>query len=110
VGLCQRGKSELITVARNFTTLQYCDEMVEPVVLPFLLQHARLLQQDYACPYTVRHTQNVLRRNNIAVFSWTSRPPHLSPIEHMWNHLGRKIRERYVVITVRELMQALHEK
>jgi hypothetical protein len=110
VGLCQRGKTELITVAGNLTTVQYCDDMVEPVVLPFLLQHAWLLQQGNACPYTVRYTQNVLRRNNIAVLWCTSRPPHLSPIEHMWNHLGRKFSERNVVITVRDLMQALHEK
>ena len=34
----------------------------------------------------------------------------MSPIEHLWDYLGRKVRERYDVNTVRDLERALHEE
>lgn len=109
-GICHRGQTELVTIAGNLNAVRYCDEIVVPVVVPFLLRHARLFQQDNARPHTARHTQDVLRRNNVAVLPWPSKSPDLSPIEHMWDQLGHKIRKRNDVTTVRDLERALHEE
>jgi len=34
----------------------------------------------------------------------------MSPIEHMWDYLGRELRDRNDVNSVRDLERALHEK
>ena len=77
------GKTELITVAGNLTSQRYCDEIIEPVVVPFMRQHdVTLFQQDNAHPHTARNTQDALRRNNVQVLPWPARSPDILPIEH----------------------------
>ena len=72
--------------------------------------HATLFQQDNARPHTARYTQDVLHRNNIAVLDWPARSPDLSPIEHLWDYLGRKVRARNDVNDVRDMDRALHDE
>ena len=38
---------------------------------------------------------------------WPARSPDLSPNEHLWDHLGRQVRERHDVNNVRDLERAL---
>ena len=59
-------KTELVTVQGTLTAVRYCDEIIQPVVLPFLQQgHATIFQQDNARPLSARHTRNVLRQHNV---------------------------------------------
>lgn len=110
-GICQHGKTELVTIAGNLNAVRYCNEIVEPVVIPFMRAgHATLFQQDNARPHTARYTQAVLHRNNVAVLEWPARSPDLSPIEHMWDCIGRKVRERNDVNDLRDMDRALHEE
>ncbi|GFT54596.1 transposable element Tcb2 transposase [Trichonephila clavipes] len=46
-------------------------------------------QQDNARPYTARMSQNCLR--TVTILSWPTRSPDLSPIEPIWDHMGRRI-------------------
>ena len=49
-----------------------------------------------------------LRANNINVMDLTSMPPDLSPIEHVWDMLDRRVRQRPVQHqTLSQLEQAL---
>ena len=73
-------------------------------------RHADTLQQDNARPHVARHTRAVLGQLNIPTLDWPARSPDLSPIEHLWDDLGRRIRERHDVTNVRELEDALHEE
>ena len=44
---------------------------------------------------------------NVNVLQWPARSPDLSPIEHLWDHLGCQVRERHDVNNIRDLERAL---
>ncbi|GFS94387.1 uncharacterized protein TNCV_2014211 [Trichonephila clavipes] len=46
-------------------------------------------QQDIARPHMARVSQDCLR--TVTTLPWSSRFPDLSPIEHTWDHLGRRV-------------------
>ena len=70
-------------------------------------QHVGIFQQDNARPHTARHTQNILRIDNVNVLQCSARSPDLSPIEHLWDHLGRQVREHHDVNNIHEIEHAL---
>ncbi|GFT11972.1 transposable element Tcb2 transposase [Trichonephila clavipes] len=49
-----------------------------------------IFQQDNAQPQTARVSQDCLRTVN--TLPWPARSSNLSPIEHIWDHLGRRVR------------------
>ncbi|GFW20304.1 RNase H domain-containing protein [Trichonephila clavipes] len=48
-----------------------------------------IFQQDNARPHTARVSQDCLR--TVTTLPWPARSPDLSPIEHIWDHLGRRV-------------------
>ena len=110
-GISNRAKTDLVTIGGTLTSVRYCDEVIEPVVVPFLRQrHATIFQHDNARPHTANNTKDLLRQNNVNVLDWPSKSPDLSPIEHLWDNLGVKVRQRNDVNNVRDLERALHEE
>ena len=87
-------KSQLIIVADNMTTVRYRDEILRPVAVPLVQQRNLILQQDNARPHVARVCQDILANNNIAPLAWLSYSPDLTPIEHMWDELDRRVRKR----------------
>ena len=58
--------------------------------------------------HTLRgHTQNILHIHNVNVLQWPARSPDPSPIDHLWDHLGRQVREHHDVNNIRDLELAL---
>ena len=53
---------------------------------------------------------DLLQRNNVNVLDWPARSPDLSPIEHMWDMLGRRVHERHDVNSLADLERALHQE
>ena len=86
----------------------WSDGIIESVVVPYLQQHnTGIFQHDNARPHTARHTHNILHIHNVSVLQWPSRSPDLSPIEHLWDHFGRQVRERHDVNNIHDLELAL---
>ena len=67
------------------------------------------LQQDNARPHTARITMAFLGEHGVNVLPWPSYSPDMSPIEHLWDQLGRRIRNLNPrSLTRHQLIAALH--
>ena len=94
-GVCGQQRTHLIVNDGNLTTHRYINQVLRPVLLPFLQHQPRLLvQQDDARPHTARVVQQFFAANKVNVLPWLTRSPDLSPIEYLWDHLGQRIRRR----------------
>ena len=74
--------------------VRYRDKILRPVAVPLVQQRNLILQQDNARPHVARVCQDFLANNNIAPLAWPPYSPDLTPIEHMWDELDRRVRKR----------------
>jgi len=91
-GICygQRAQVQFIDGILNAPT--YRDEILRPIVVPFIHYHLLMLQHDYARPHVARICKQFLEAENIPVLAWPAFSPDMSPIEHVWDALDRPIR------------------
>ena len=91
-------RSNLIILDGTLTARRYIDGILNPVLLPLLRRQRQnqnlIFQQDNACPHSARVTQDFLRQNGVNVVDWPAVSPDMNPISHMWDELGRRVRER----------------
>ena len=85
-----------MTVKSILYAQKHRDDILAPVVLPFIQagNGVTILQQDNARPHTARAKTQFLTANNVNVMEWPSMSPDLSPIEHIWDELERRVRAR----------------
>uniref|UniRef100_A0A8C9WXD3 Tc1-like transposase DDE domain-containing protein n=1 Tax=Sander lucioperca TaxID=283035 RepID=A0A8C9WXD3_SANLU len=53
-----------------------------------------MLQHDNAWPHVARICTQFLEAENISVLAWPAYSPDMSPTEHVWDALDRRIRQR----------------
>lgn len=105
-------KSHLVVCNGNLNARRYIDQILRPHVVPIFRQRQGLtFMHDNARPHTAIVTRQFLQQNNVPVLQWPARSPDCNPIEHMWDELGRRLRQRpHAPNTVDELSQALLEE
>ena len=90
------GRTPLVIIDGNLNAHHYLEEVVRPHVLPFVRGQRRNMtfQQDNARPHIAHLIMNFLRHENVLVMAWPSMFPDLSPIEHVWDEMDRRLRQR----------------
>ncbi|UYV82760.1 hypothetical protein LAZ67_22000761 [Cordylochernes scorpioides] len=83
-------RSPLLRIQGTMTAQRYVDDVLRPVTLPYLQGVPNALyQQDNARPHTARISQQALQ--DVQMLSWPPYSPDLSPIEHVWDIIGRRL-------------------
>ncbi|UYV72756.1 hypothetical protein LAZ67_10000543 [Cordylochernes scorpioides] len=92
-------KIPLVVIPGTLTAQRYVDDILRPVVLPFHSHHPGLtFQQDN----TARVTMDCLQ--SCQTLPWPARSPDLSPIEHIWDVMGRRLQpSRNIDYSARQL-------
>ena len=62
---------------------------------------------DYARPHVARVCRQFLDRNNVNALPWPALSPYMNQSEYIWDYLGRKVRDRGNVHSLRDLENAL---
>ena len=94
-GILHLAKTDLVTIHGNLNAMRYCNEIVQSALLPFQRQgHATIFQQDNARCHVARDTRNFMQANKVNVLDWPAESLDISPIEHLWDHLVSRVRER----------------
>ena len=79
-GITAHGKTDLVIVDGNLNSRRYIDEILRPVVVPYVqnMGQGALFQDD----------NTYLQQEQITMVDW---PACSNPIEHAWDQLGRAV-------------------
>jgi hypothetical protein len=93
-GITAHGRTPLVVVTGNLTGIRYRDEIVQPYVIPFIQAQTNnvTFQQDNARPHVARVVRDYLTQQNVDLLSWPALSPDLSPVEHVWDEMKRRLR------------------
>ena len=107
-GIMGRRKTNLIVVQGNLNAQGYISQILQLEAVPFLQRHGpAILMHDNARPHVARICRQFLHRNSVNVLPWLAVSPDMSPVGHIWDYLGRKVRTRGNVHNLRDLENAL---
>ncbi len=93
-GVCYGQRTQVHFIDGILNAQRYCDEILRPNVVPFIHDHHLMLQYNNAriCSCT-----QFLEAENIPVLAWPTYSLDMSPIQHAWDALDRRIRQRVAI-------------
>lgn len=94
-GLWYNGLTPLIRITGNLNAQRYCEEVLQTIVVPTTQDHDLTFQQDNAPPHSAKVSRDFLEANGIPCLEWPSMSPDLSPIEHIWDIIQRRLESEY---------------
>ena len=85
-----------VVVRGSLTDVRYRDEILAQVVVPLMNANRQLtvFRQDNARCHTARVCADYLQQQQVNVLPWPAKSQDLSPIEHLWDVLDRRVRRR----------------
>ncbi len=107
-GISYNRRTDPVIVNGNLNALRYRDEIFRRHVRPFIRANGGIFQHDNARPHVAHVCMEYLHRRHIDVLPWPALSPDMSPIEHLWDMLDRRIRQRrHQPETLGELREAI---
>lgn len=95
-GITMTERTDLVIIPPpGLTAARYIDEILRPEVLPFRQRIGDhfVLMQDNARPHNAALTRQFLQEHDITVLNHPAVSPDLNPIEHVWDLMGRRLRD-----------------
>ncbi len=109
--VCYGQRTQVHFIDDILNAQRYRDEILRPIVMPFIHDHHLLLQHDNAWPHVARICSRFLEAENILVLAWPAYSLDMSPIEHVWDALDWHIRQRVPVPpNIQQLRTAIEEE
>ena len=95
-GITYDRMTDLIVIRGNMTGQRYVNEILRPVVVPMANRIGQnfVFQDDNARPHRARVATDFLTQQGIGSLPWPAKSPDMSPMEHLWDVLGRSVRAR----------------
>ena len=95
-GISANCRTRPILLIGKIDARKYISDVITNEVLPFLTENPNVVafQQDNAPPHTANITKQFLRDNGLPTLPWPAMSPDLNPIEHVWDAMKRKIRQK----------------
>ena len=87
------------------------DTVTKSFFVPFIRRHHLMFQHDNARPHVARISTQFLEAEHVPVLPWPASSPDMSPIEHVWDALGRLERQHGPVpANIHQLRTAIEEE
>ncbi len=110
-GVCYGRWTQVHYIDGILNAQRYRDEILSPIVVLFIHDHHLVLQHDNARPYVARICTQFLEAENIPVLALPAYSSDMSPIEHVWDALDRRIRQHVPVpANIQHLHSAIEEE
>ncbi|GFV08394.1 transposable element Tcb2 transposase [Trichonephila clavipes] len=85
--LAYNTRSLLVLIRGTMTAQRYVHDILQPHEFPLIQRLPKaIFQPDNAGLHTAKVSQDCL--HTVTILPWPARSPDLSPIEHIWDHLG----------------------
>ena len=95
----------------NLKAQRYCDEILRPIVVPFIRRPRLMYQHDNAQPHVARISTQFQEPENVPVLPWLAYSLDMSPIEHVWDALVRRVKQRVPVpANIQQLCTAIEKE
>jgi hypothetical protein len=87
-------RTDLKVIDGNLNAARYRDEIIVPIVLPFLRRHrfSHIVQHDNARCHVARVSMDFLNDNHIRTLQWPALSPDLNLVKHLRDELGQRVR------------------
>lgn len=93
-GVSADNRTRPILIMGSVDATKYKSDVLEAEVVPFLAENPDVMafQHDNAPAHRAASTAQFLASSGIPTLPWPALSPDMNPIEHVWDHMKRKIR------------------